>query len=105
MEASPFPQTPMPQKNNGRNAKLDGIGRRIQVYRFENKIKQRAFAKKLGISSTWLSLVEHEHRAPSFEFLNRVKQYVPVTDEELMVAAESSTDNKVLAFLRSKIDD
>lgn len=41
------------------------IGKRIRLERVRKKIKQNELAKKIGISNTYLSDIEHQRTIPS----------------------------------------
>ena len=48
------------------------LGNAIKVVRTASGIKQKALAKKVGVTANYLSLVESGKREPSISFLNRL---------------------------------
>lgn len=54
------------------------LGNAIKVVRTASGIRQRALAKKIGITANYLSLVEGDKREPSISFLNRLAKSLGV---------------------------
>ncbi len=60
------------------------LGERIRAARVELGFKLRPFAKKLNISPTHLSDIEHDRRVPSEELLGEIARELSLDFDELM---------------------
>lgn len=54
------------------------IGKTIRFLRIGRSISQGKLARNLGVTASYLSLVEHEKREPSLAFLKKVAQHFDV---------------------------
>lgn len=60
---------------------LPHAGYWIKHIRKVRKIKQKDLAAAVGISSTYLSLVEHNHAIPSFLLLEKICEHLKISVE------------------------
>ncbi|MGE3176982.1 MAG: short-chain fatty acyl-CoA regulator family protein [Vicinamibacterales bacterium] len=54
------------------------IGSKIRATRRRQRIPQAHLARQLGISASYLNLIEHNHRAVSADLLLRISQILPI---------------------------
>lgn len=67
------------------------IGLIIKEYRVKRSINQKNFAKKIGITQSYLSLMEHGKKKPSLPMLNKICSELLIPLEALLFL---SMDNK-----------
>lgn len=48
------------------------IGNAIKTIRKKEKLKQKEYAKRIGITQTYLSLIENGYRVPSMDVINGI---------------------------------
>jgi transcriptional regulator with XRE-family HTH domain len=63
------------------------IGDVIASYRKENAITQEEFAKSIGVTVTYLSLVENDKRKPALPLLEKIATILGVSFTELVFIA------------------
>ena len=77
------------------------LGRRIRALRQREGLSQTALAERLGVSSSYLNLIEHDRRPISANLLIRLAQF---TDLDLKSFAEGE-DTKLAAVLMEVFGD
>ncbi|MFT6559431.1 short-chain fatty acyl-CoA regulator family protein [Sneathiella sp.] len=82
-------------------AKTPYIGSRIRKLRKDQKISQMELASELGISASYLNLIEHERRDLTVPLLLRISQILKV--DPLIFAAQR--DNQLTADLTEVLQD
>jgi predicted transcriptional regulator/transcriptional regulator with XRE-family HTH domain len=80
---------------------IQHLGRRIRALRQREGLSQTALAERLGISSSYLNLIEHDRRPISANLLIRLAQF---TDLDLKSLAEGE-DTKLAAILMEVFGD
>jgi transcriptional regulator with XRE-family HTH domain len=55
----------------------------IKKYRLENKINQREFAKRMGVTTSYIWQVEQGYKNGSIKLLERMAKELGVTVEQL----------------------
>lgn len=84
---------------------LDALARRVKTLRENRRLTQEEFARKIGISVSFASLLERGERAPSYETLVLVAQALEVPLGELFrdgisVQPEDPSHTRLLDFAR-----
>jgi transcriptional regulator with XRE-family HTH domain len=75
------------------------LGNAIKVVRTAGGIKQRALAKKLGVSANYISLIESGKRDPSISFLNRLADALGIPVGVFFLWQEVETGSAGVAHL------
>jgi len=78
------------------------IGRGVKTVRINKGFNQKRFAKKVGITQSYLSLIESNKKTPSTEVLEQIAEAVDVTLPVLFwfTVDENDVDNKKLEMFR-----
>lgn len=87
------------------DASLDALARRVKSLRENLRLTQEEFARKIGISVSFASLLERGERAPSYETLVAVAHALEVPLGELFrdgisVQPEDPSHTRLLDFAR-----
>ncbi|MBN9508157.1 MAG: DUF2083 domain-containing protein [Alphaproteobacteria bacterium] len=77
------------------------IGRTVRRFRMERRMTQQALAVRLGISASYLNLIEHDQRGVSAALLIRIAETLRVELAEL----SGSTERQLEAQLRETFAD
>ena len=90
---------------NAPDASLDALARRVKSLRENLRLTQEEFARKIGISVSFASLLERGERAPSYETLVAVAHALDVPLGELFrdgmsVQPEDPSHTRLLDFAR-----
>src|SRR5678816_2777659 len=80
---------------------IQHLGKRIRALRVREGLSQTALAERLGVSVSYLNLVEHDRRPISANLLVRLAQ---VTDLDLKIFAEGE-DQKLVTTLMEVFGD
>jgi len=80
------------------------VGEAIKYLRYTKNIKQKDFCKEIGITQSYLSLVEKGHRTPSIQVLESISEYYKIplpilfwfTVDESDVSEEKKEAYKIL---------
>ena len=59
------------------------LGARIQSYRKQNKLSQAELAKRVGISASYLNLIEHDKRTVAGKLLSDIARHLGVRADQL----------------------
>lgn len=83
----------------------ENVGALIRKSRIEKRISQSELSKAVGLSRTFINLMENGQRAPSYNTLERMTQYLGVSlDSIIMEAEEGSHDPEIrLPYLLAKL--
>ena len=68
---------------------MQKIGNILKHLRIASRIKQKEMAKRLGISSTYLSMIENDAREPSVKLLEEYANALDVPLEFLVLQARN----------------
>lgn len=77
------------------------IGSIIRERRVKKKISQSELASKAGITQTFLSLVEHGKRVPSYEVLHRIAEEIGEKAANLQQEADGAELDTVIKLNHS----
>ena len=80
---------------------IANFGKRIKVLRARQGLTQAAFAQRLGVTPSYLNLVEHDRRPVSANLLIRLAQ---ITDLDLKSLA-AGEDTQLIAALMEAFGD
>lgn len=81
------------------------IGKLLKDLRKKKSIRQGIAAKEVGISQTWLSLIEQDKRIPSTVMLRRLSRYYNIPTPViswLSLSLEDISEDKKESFRRIK---
>lgn len=70
------------------------IGGTIKKYRIKSNLKQTELAKKIKVTSTYISAVENNRKEPSISLLNAICRAVHLPKEVLFLEAVNINDFK-----------
>lgn len=78
------------------------IGRGVKIVRTNKGFNQKQFCEKVGITQSYLSLIESNKKTPSTEVLERIAEATGVTLPVLFwfTVDENDVDNKKLEMFR-----
>jgi len=68
------------------------LGKTIKIFRTGLEVKQSDFARKIGVSSNYLYMVESGKREPSLAFVKKAAQFLDVP-VGLLFLGEDASDN------------
>ena len=63
---------------------MDTIGKRIRFFREENKWSQEVFAEKLGLSLTYIGMIERGEKIPKLETFIKITNTLGVSADQLL---------------------
>ena len=63
---------------------MDTIGKRIRFFREENKWSQEVFAEKLGLSLTYIGMIERGEKIPKLETFIKITDTLGVSADQLL---------------------
>ena len=72
----------------GKSAATGKLGAKIRTLRRKEQVSQAELARRLGISASYLNLIEHDQRALTADLLIRLAQVLPVDLQTLSGRAE-----------------
>lgn len=70
------------------------IGATIKKYREKSNLKQTELAKKIKVTSTYVSAVENNRKEPSISLLNAICRVIQLPKEVLFLEAVTINDFK-----------
>lgn len=70
------------------------LGKAIRVARVRKGLRQGDLAKKLGVTATYISLLEHDKRDPSWSFLERLAKALDIPLPMLLLLANDGNTRK-----------
>src|SRR5262245_58128831 len=72
------------------------VGSKIRVARRRHRMSQVDLARRLGISPSYLNLIEHNRRAMSADLLVRASSILPIDLKSLSVSEDGRITNELL---------
>jgi len=72
------------------------LGSRIRVLRRQQHITQTELARRLGISASYLNLIEHNRRTFSVDLLVKLAEILPIDLKSMSAAHEGRTVAELL---------
>lgn len=70
------------------------IGGTIKKYRMKSNLKQTELAKKIKVTSTYISAVENNRKEPSISLLNMICRAIHLPKEVLFLESVTANDFK-----------
>ncbi|MEM7651792.1 MAG: helix-turn-helix transcriptional regulator [Pseudomonadota bacterium] len=74
-------------------AKPVALGRKIRKLRTDRKLSQKDLAGRLGISASYLNLIEHDQRPITVSLLLKIGKQFGIDVEELTGDSENSSES------------
>ena len=68
------------------------LGETIKVFRIANDYTNKQFAELCGVSSTYVTEVENNHKTPSYDMLKKIAVVYKVPASEIMRIHEMSEE-------------
>jgi predicted transcriptional regulator/transcriptional regulator with XRE-family HTH domain len=81
------------------------LGAKVRALRRRQRITQSDLAQRLGISASYLNLIEHNHRALSADLLVKLANILPIDLKSLAGAQESRTITELLEVFGDPLFD
>lgn len=79
---------------------MENLGKRIKILRIERGILQKDLAKKVGISSNYISLLEGGKRSPSYRTLKKIAGALGMPTSRVISDIEDDKKNEILALFQ-----
>lgn len=86
--------------SSGAAARLP-IGKRLQTLRKQRGLTQSALAEKVGVSASYLNLIEHDKRSIGGALLNRIARELDTHPRDLRGAEDAQLAHDILDLARS----
>ncbi len=68
---------------------LADVGHAIKVERTKKRLTQKELAEKIGVSATYLSLIENRDRYPSEKILRKIAEGLETTQSKIIEEAKA----------------